>query len=116
MKVSKNGILYVLLIELEDKQLVKIGITTRSIEERVSEILLEVFKKYRYFPYCRPKRFRNTSDIAHKEKTLHKIFKDKQYKTSKKFGGHTELFDVPLEDVVLEYEKIIKDVVEETVT
>tara|TARA_R110000851_G_scaffold60271_1_gene139315 strand:+ start:1066 stop:1428 length:363 start_codon:yes stop_codon:yes gene_type:complete len=104
---TKNGILYVILIELEGKPLVKIGVTHRSIEDRVVEILTSIFKKYREFPYCRPKRFRNTSDIYDKEKTLHKMFESSRYTTAKKFSGHTEFFDVPLEDVVTAYEKLL---------
>ena len=71
---TKNGILYVILIELEGKPLVKIGVTHRSIEDRVVEILTSIFKRYT---------------------------------TAKKFSGHTEFFDVPLEDVVTAYEKLL---------
>ena len=62
MKISKEGlsleedvgILYLVYFELDGKQLVKIGVTARTIEERVSEILISIFKKYREFPYCKP--------------------------------------------------------------
>lgn len=109
MKKPKNetGILYVLLVELEGKSLVKIGVTGRSIEDRVVEILVSIFKKYREFPYCRPKRFRSTCDIYSKEKYLHGVFEEYRYKTAKKFSGHTEFFDVPLEEVVVAYEKLL---------
>lgn len=118
MKVSKskantlgdNGILYVILFELEGKSLVKIGVTTRTIEERVSEILVSIFKKYRLFPFCRPKRFKKTSDIFHKESLLHKHFADRSYKPTKKFSGYTEFFDVPLDEVVEVYETILREV------
>ncbi len=36
---SAPGILYVVLFELDGKSLVKIGVTHRSIEERITEIL-----------------------------------------------------------------------------
>jgi hypothetical protein len=104
---KRPGILYILLIELEGKSLVKIGVTHRAIEERVVEILTSIFKKYREFPYCRPKRFRTTTDIYSKEKLLHTMFESKKYKTAKKFSGHTEFFDMPLEDAVAAYEKLL---------
>ena len=116
MKVTKDGlavkedlgILYLVHFELEGKALVKIGVTTRTIEERVSEILVSIFKKYREFPYCRPKRFRKTSDVYEKEALLHKYFKEYNYTTKNRFSGSTEFFDVPLEDVVIVYENLLK--------
>jgi hypothetical protein len=104
---KKPGILYILLVELEGKSLVKIGVTHRTIEDRVVEILTSIFKKYREFPYCRPKRFKVTTDIYGKEKILHRMFEDKKYKTAKKFSGHTEFFDMPLEEAVAAYEKLL---------
>lgn len=116
LTVSKNtdlladdyGILYVVLFTLENKDLVKIGVTTRNIEDRVSEILLSIFKTYREFPYCRPKRFRKTQNTYLKESQLHKHFADRQYIPSKKFSGCTEFFDVPLDEVVSVYEELLK--------
>lgn len=103
------GILYILLFTIEDKHLVKIGVTSRTIEYRVSEILLSIFKAYREFPYCKPKRFRKTSNVYLKESRLHEHFADSRYSFSKKFSGHTEFFDVPLEEVVEAYEDILKE-------
>tara|TARA_R110000744_G_scaffold147612_5_gene260578 strand:+ start:2207 stop:2623 length:417 start_codon:yes stop_codon:yes gene_type:complete len=104
---TKSGILYVILVELEGKSLVKIGVTHRRIEDRVSEILVGIFKKYREFPYCRPKRFGTTRDTYKKEKALHKHFSAYSYVPSKKFSGSTEFFDIPLEDVVKVYDTIV---------
>lgn len=122
MKVSKDGpsieedlgILYVVHFELEDKSLVKIGVTARTIEERVSEILVSIFKKYREFPYCRPKRFRKTGDVYEKEAQLHAYFREYSYTPNKKFSGSTEFFDVSLDDVVKVYEDLLngKDIYE----
>lgn len=104
---TEPGILYVILVELEGKPLVKIGVTHRTIEDRVSEILVGIFKKYREFPYCRPKRFKKTTDIYGKEKSLHKHFESHRYTPKKKFGGSTEFFDIPLETVVKMYDDIV---------
>lgn len=106
-KKATSGILYLLLFELEGKSLVKIGVTTRTIEDRTSEILVGIFKKYREFPYCKPKRFRTTESVYEKEAALHKYFNDYKYKTLHKFGGSTEFFDVPLDQVVSVYEDLL---------
>lgn len=102
-----SGIVYLLYFELDGKQLVKIGITTRAIEDRVSEILVSIFKKYREFPYCRPKRFKKTGNIHEKEAQLHKYFSEFRYTTSNVFSGSTEFFDVPLDTVVEVYERLL---------
>ena len=106
-KVEEVNILYVVLFELEGKSLVKIGVTSRSIEDRVTEILSSIFKKYRLFPYCYPKRFRQTPMAYEKEAILHKHFAEYSYCTENKFSGSTEFFDVPLELVVDAYEELL---------
>lgn len=115
MKITKDGlsleedvgILYLVYFELDGKQLVKIGVTARTIEERVSEILVSIFKKYREFPYCRPKRFRKTGNVYEKEAQLHEYFREYNYEPAKKFSGSTEFFDIPLDDVVKVYENLL---------
>lgn len=102
------GIVYLVLFELDGKQLVKIGVTTRAIEDRVSEILVSIFKGYREFPYCRPKRFRKTFNIFEKEALLHEYFAKYRYTPDKKFSGSTEFFDVPLDEVVKAYEHLLE--------
>jgi hypothetical protein len=117
IKLGKNskepdndaGILYIVHFHIDDKDLIKIGVTGRTIEDRVSEILVSIFKTYRFFPYALPKRFRKTSDAYEKEAILHKHFKSRNYKTSKPFSGSTEFFDVPLDEVVKVYENLLDD-------
>lgn len=104
-----KGIVYLLEIHMEEKILVKIGITSRpKIEDRVTEILVSIFKSYRYFPYLRPKRFTKTSDIMTKEAMLHKYFEERRYITEHKWGGSTEVFDIPLDEAVEVYERVLK--------
>lgn len=105
--VEDCGILYLVLFQLEGKQLIKIGVTTRSIEERISEILVSMFKVYREFPYCRPKRFRQTANVFEKEAILHTYFKDYKYPPGKIFSGCTEFFDIPLDVAVTAYEQLL---------
>lgn len=104
------GILYVVHFNLDGKDLVKIGVTSRTIEERISEILISIFKKYREFPYCRPKRFRKTANVYEKEAILHKYFSEYSYTPAQKFSGSTEFFDIPLENAVDVYEKLLNGV------
>jgi len=103
------GILYLVLFELDGKQLIKIGITTRTIEDRIAEILVSIFKVYREFPYCRPKRFRKTPNVFEKEALLHSYFEEYNYKPEKIFSGSSEFFDIPLEDAVSAYEQLLAE-------
>lgn len=104
-----KGILYILIIRLEDNtEVVKIGVTKRKIEDRIQEILLSFYTAYRYFPYCYPKRFKTTTDVFGKESILHKEFALSSYTFDKKFGGYTEFFkDLDMDLVLKRYEEII---------
>lgn len=104
-----EGIVYVLDIEVDGKRVVKVGLTTKKIEERVVQILASHFKAYRFFPYCRPKRFRRTDNIYDKEQKILKYFADRKYESEIKFDGSTELLDVALDEVVEVYEKVLRD-------
>lgn len=111
---SSEGIVYVLVIELDDesgdtKTAIKIGMTRRKdITKRVAEIAVAVYHKYRFFPKIFVKRFRWTDEVAEKEKILHKKFKEYSYKPVHKFGGSGELFCLPLDTVVDAYDDLVK--------
>lgn len=101
-----KGILYILLIKLEDKELVKIGITSRDIQERVCEILTSIWTRYRIFPETYVKRYKKVEDYEEKERELHRIFEEFRYETEHKFSGSTEMFHVELDKVVEAYEEL----------
>ncbi len=103
-----SGLLYVLCFELEGKELIKIGVTTRPIQDRVSEILTSIFKKHRVFPYCKPKKYSKFSDVYKEEAAMHKVFASFSYVPEKRFSGSTEFFEAPLDAVITEYEKRLK--------
>lgn len=104
-----KGMLYVLAIHLEGKELIKVGITQRpKIEDRVSEILVGIFKKYRVFPYCKPKKFTTVDEVFKKEAEMHKYLDQYRYKTEHVFGGSTEFFHVELDVVLDAYERLLK--------
>jgi hypothetical protein len=104
---ATRGIVYVLEIDLEGKKLVKVGLTQRPrVEDRVCEILVSIWKRYRVFPQCTVKRYRSFDNPAAIEKRLHKELKEFRYETKFSFSGSTEFFDVPLNDVVSLYEDV----------
>ena len=103
-KVGK-GIVYVLEVELEGKTLIKIGVTSRyKVEDRVVEILTEVWKHYRYFPKTYIARYKTVANPYEFEKLLHTYFEDCRYETEHRFGGSTEFFDIDVEEVKVTYD------------
>ena len=105
-----DGILYILELDVDGKRVVKVGLTRRdNICERVCEITTSYFQQYRYFPYVRPKRFRHVANVYAKEQYILKYFRDKKYKSEKKFSGCEELLDVDVEQVVQVYEQLIEE-------
>lgn len=103
-----KGILYILVFEIDCKEIYKIGITRRAnIEDRVLEILEAFFKQYRYFPKCTPKRFSKVKNVLVSEQEMHAYFSDYKYEFDKKFGGSTEFFsDIPLDSILEKYDEI----------
>lgn len=107
-KIKEAGILYVLIVELEDKELIKVGVTCRDkLDDRLAEIVLSIWKKYRWIPRTYAKRFRKTDDVYGKEAELHRLLDEYRYETQYKFSGSTEMFDVCVDKVVELYEKVI---------
>lgn len=102
-----EGILYLLCLNVDGVDVVKIGVTTRKIDDRVCEILHSHYKVYRWFPECYPKRFRKTKDVYEKEKILLDYFELYKFNAKKPFGGCQELVYAPLELVVEIYEKVL---------
>lgn len=101
-------ILYVLELDIQGVKVVKIGVTSRKVEQRVVEILTSCFQSFREFPYCRPKRFRKVKDAYAKEALLLDYFKEHKYK-GHTFDGCTEIFCVGLDEVVRVYEYLLKE-------
>ena len=105
---ASAGILYLLVIDIEDVSLVKIGVTQRKIQDRVVEILTSIFHKYRVFPRTYPKRYSTTSDVYKKEADMHRYFKAVKYTPEHKFNGSDEMFLVDdMEHLLDVYHKVI---------
>lgn len=110
--ITKKGIVYILELRLENKLLIKVGYTSRrKVEDRVCEILTSIWKKYRIFPQCYVKRYKEVPNPVKIEQALHQELKDSRYTTKHKFSGSTEIFSIPLETVVDLYDKLLdKDI------
>jgi len=105
----KAGIVYILQIDIEDKQLVKIGVTLDDkVENRVTSILISIWKRYRIFPRTYVKRYKKFDRPYEIETTLHRYFKNYKYETVHRFSGSTEIFDIELDIVVKAYEILLK--------
>lgn len=102
-----KGIVYVLNLRLEEQSLVKVGVTTRRIEERVCEILTSIWKRYRVFPECVVKRYKTTPDMFKKESLIHSCLAEHRYTTKFVFSGSTEIFNCSLDKVVGIYDEIV---------
>lgn len=105
----KAGIVYILEVQLEDKLLVKVGYTSRDkVEDRICEILVGIWKRYRVFPQCYVKRYKEVPNPTQIEAQLHRDLNEFRYKTKYKFSGSTEFFSVPLDTVVDLYDKLLQ--------
>ena len=104
-----RGIVYLLDIEVDGKQVTKIGMSKRLVEERVVEILTSYWKSYRYFPYCKPMKFTKTLDPLAKEQILLEYFKEYKYESLLPFSGCQELVDVEVPLIRLAYKKVLAD-------
>lgn len=102
-----EGILYVLVIKLEDTTLVKVGVTCRKrVEDRTCEVLTSIWKKYRVFPECVVKRFARVPAVYEKEKIMHDRLSADRYKTKYLFSGSTEFFSTSITDVIEIYDEV----------
>jgi hypothetical protein len=82
----------------------------RSSVDRMMQIIRDFYFKYKVTP--RVKIWRDREVCADKvfefETMLHKFFVKYRYMPIIPFTGCTELFDVPLEDIIQAYEAVIE--------
>lgn len=90
-----NGIVYIINMVLDDgTKICKIGITARPIKERLAEIMLAHFDKYRYIPRTSVKRFTRSFKYKSIERELHKEFEAWRHSFELPFTGSTEFFQL----------------------
>ena len=90
---------------------VKIGKASGgSSVNRMMEICLDIYQKFRTTPMIKIKRDREVpADKVFKyEAMLHRYFKEYQYVPTTKFSGSTELFAIPVDDAVQAFEAAIE--------
>ena len=107
---DKKQRLYIMEITIAGKTYCKVGKASgHSAKERMLQIAGSYFDKYRALPVMTIKRDREvpTDKVFEYETCLHRFFKDYQYLPVIAFSGSTELFNVPVEDVVMAYEAVI---------
>ena len=115
-KRSKNKegkkIVYLLHFTLVDGvNIVKIGITTRDIYDRVVEILLSFYHQYRYFPQCKPIKFSQNDNYFKIESSLHRYFKPFKWNSEHSFDGSNEMFMIDPDVAKTAYQDIMNGIV-----
>jgi len=103
-----NGIVYMISFQVDDEdgnpvELVKIGITNRSVYDRLQEILISFLKVYRYVPRTRLLRFKKFDNYELVEKYLHWYYEEDIIEFEKKFSGSTEFFQIDDTDELKEH-------------
>lgn len=102
-----EGTVYVFKMVLDCGNVVyKVGITSRDrVEDRLGEVVLSFFSKYRYIPRTTVKRYRKSVSYEQLEREIHKELSIHAFEFDKTFGGCTEFFCAD-EDVILDiYDK-----------
>ena len=91
---AKNSIGYIYLIKLysDDEEFVKIGITSKEVEDR---------SKYLYLDYLLIKKM-NIYNAFLTEQYLLNTYKANKYKPISKFKGYTECFNISLLNTLLQ--------------
>jgi hypothetical protein len=111
--VSKADIGYVYVMEFrfqtktDYKTLYKVGITINHPIDRMLQVTRSFFQSRRYVPECRLLRYRKVPEYSRLEKELHTILKEYNYKFSKSFDGSTEYFDLHVDQLLCEYDKVV---------
>ena len=98
---DKIGICYIIKMKLkpngsnggEPIVVYKIGVTHRSINERLAEIVMAFFNVYRYIPETSLVRFTKSSNYLTMEKNLHRKYSKHKYSFDKSFVGYSEFFE-----------------------
>ncbi len=113
LEEAPTGIVYILYLDIEYEGVVykvtKIGVTTRAIEARVTEILTSIWKKTRVFPRCYVKRFTTVKTPYKMESHLLSLCLE-PLDIGIKFSGSTECFildDEYRESILTSYEVLI---------
>lgn len=103
------GKVYILQLEIEGEQYLKIGVSSRPVQQRTCEILTSLWHRLRYFPKCYVKRYTSMVNPYDFEAEIHQSLNQYRVTLPFKFDGSTELFGgVDLEYVTDLYDEMTK--------
>lgn len=104
---AKDKICRLYLIEIynEEERFLKIGITSKSVEERFSNSRKLPYK----FKILKEVEFSNASQVWEEEIKLKREFKEHKYKPLLNFKGFTECFKLEQKENIINYLKTIKN-------
>jgi hypothetical protein len=86
----------------------KVGITSRKVQHRLSEVVMSMFNHWRYIPRTSVKRYRMSKGFRKIEKEMHQLLLSGSVMMDDKISGHTEFFYVNSEErLIEEYEKLL---------
>ena len=108
-KNRKDGVVYVVRVELDGEVLYKVGATQYSAVKRVLQVVEHIANAYGYFPKCKIVKQERCKNYYQVEKAIHKELEvyDYGYSCKEKFNGSTEIFKCEL-DILLEiYQKVV---------
>ena len=111
--IEEEGIVYIMSMTLDNNdRLYKIGITTRTINQRFSENIMSFFNCFRYIPRTDLRRFRKHLEYKSIEKQLHCFLEAKKHDfDGKSFTGCTEYFKLDPEEfseLIIKYDELMK--------
>ena len=108
-KNRKDGVVYVVRVELDDEVLYKVGATQYSAVKRVLQIIEHITTVYGYFPKCKIVKQERCKNYYQVEKVIHKELEayGYEYNCKKKWNGSTEVFKCELAILLEVYQKVI---------
>ena len=104
--MKTKTVCYIMKFEMrDDLVLYKIGVTTRNITKRLSEIVMSMFNAYRYIPLTSVRKFTASPGFRFIEADMHKRYNECRYEMHTKVSGRTEFFkiDESDEEAMIEY-------------
>ena len=103
-----RGIVYLLVMDLDERQVIKIGMTKRKrVDDRVAEILLAMWHKYRYIPRTVVARYSTVDKPLDMEQELLRYFSEYSVDMEHSFGGSKEFIQHDIALVKEKYDELL---------
>ena len=108
-----KGICYIMKFKMraddndndEYRVVYKVGVTTRNIEKRLSEVAISMFTAYRYIPEAEVRKFTKSNGYKLIETEMHKKYEKYNCTMDDRISGKTEFFEIDeqMEEDIIEY-------------